>query len=243
MASPAAVLSILVKANTRDATVGLARVNQQLEATEKRSGRTVKAVGKAARATALIGGAAVAGGMIYATRKAADFEQQMSNLGAVSDASARQMDRFRRQAIKAGQDTKFSAMEAAAAQTELAKGGLSVRQIMRGGLNSALALAAAGEMDLAEAAETTVNAMKLFGLAGPGLDEGRGRLGDGGEQDDRGRQRLRLLSQSRRFSGQSGRALVRGDHGGARGARGGRHPRLGRRYVDEGDADAARRTD
>ena len=67
---------------------------------------------------------------------------------------------------KAGADTKFSALEAAAAQTELAKGGLSVRQIMRGGLRSALALAAAGEMDLAEAAEATVNAMKLFGLRG-----------------------------------------------------------------------------
>ena len=48
----------------------------------------------------------------------------------------------------------------------MAKGGLSVAQIMRGGLRSALALAAAGEMDLADAAEATVNAIKLFGLRG-----------------------------------------------------------------------------
>jgi TP901 family phage tail tape measure protein len=37
---------------------------------------------------------------------------------------------------------------------------------MKGGLKSALELAAAGEMDLADAANTTVNAMRLFGLHG-----------------------------------------------------------------------------
>ena len=86
--------------------------------------------------------------------------------GAVSEATGRQMERLRKQAMKAGADTKFSALEAAKAQTELAKGGLRVKQILDGGLNSSLALAAAGEMELAEAAEATVNAMKLFGLRG-----------------------------------------------------------------------------
>src|SRR5690606_11329553 len=72
---------------------------------------------------------------------AADFEQQISALGSVADATGRQMEQLRQQAIRAGADTKFSALEAAAAQTELAKGGLSVAQIMKGGLRSALALA------------------------------------------------------------------------------------------------------
>ena len=99
-------------------------------------------------------------------KKAADFEQQLDSLGSVSNATGRQMDRLRKQAMKAGADTKFSALEAAKAQTELAKGGLSVAQIMNGGLRSSLSLAAAGELELAEAAATTANAMNLFGLKG-----------------------------------------------------------------------------
>jgi TP901 family phage tail tape measure protein len=166
MAAPAAILSILVNANTGPAIQGLVRVNSQLQATDKASQKAAKSIGKIALAGAAIGGAAVVGGLAYATKKAADFEEQMSRLGAVADATDKQMERFRKQALKAGADTKFSALEAAAAQTELAKGGLSVQQIMRGGLRSALALAAAGEMELADAAEATVNAIKLFGLRG-----------------------------------------------------------------------------
>lgn len=113
-----------------------------------------------------IGAAGVAASLAYSVKKAADFEQQLSSLGAVADANAKSMERFRKQAIKAGQDTKYSALQAAQAQTELAKGGLSVQQILDGGLNSALALAAAGELDLADAAATTVRAMKLFKIPG-----------------------------------------------------------------------------
>jgi TP901 family phage tail tape measure protein len=166
MAAPAAVLSILVRANTGSATTGLIRVNQQLSRTEAHSKKVAHAIEGVAKGMALVGGAAVIGGLTYAVKKAADFEQQMSSLGSVTDATGRQMEQFRKQALKAGADTKFSALEAAKAQTELAKGGLSVKQIMKGGLKSALALAAAGEMDLADAASTTVNAMKLFGLRG-----------------------------------------------------------------------------
>jgi len=166
MAAPAAVLSILVKANTGGATSGLLRLNAQLGETNARSQNAAKAVSRLVRNVALIGAGGTVAGLGFAAKKAAEFEAQMSSLGAVAEANGRQMDRFRKQALKAGADTKFSALEAAEAQTELAKGGLKVRQIMRGGLNSALALAAAGEMDLADAAEATVNAMKLFGLRG-----------------------------------------------------------------------------
>lgn len=113
-----------------------------------------------------VGAAGVAGGLAYAIKKAADFEQQLSALGSVSGASAKQMDALKKSAISAGAATKFSALDAAKAQTELAKGGLSTTQILKGGLNSALALAAAGELDLADAAKTTVNAMKLFKIQG-----------------------------------------------------------------------------
>jgi len=162
MASPAAVLSILVTANTKQAMRNLAGVNSQLKSTDSAGRKALTSVKQFAKGASV----ATAAGLGYAVKKAADFEQQLDSLGAVSDATGKQMNRLRKQAMKAGADTKFSALEAAQAQTELAKGGLSVSQIMKGGLRSSLALAAAGEMDLAQAAEATVNAMKLFGLRG-----------------------------------------------------------------------------
>src|SRR4051812_15620253 len=148
MASQAAVLSILIRANTGAATTGILRVNQSLAATEKSASHAEQSTNKAFQSMArgankavdafalvskalVIGGtASVAGGLAYSVKKAADFEQQLSSLGAVADATGRQMGQLRKQALKAGADTKFSALEAAQAQTELAKGGLSVAQIM-----------------------------------------------------------------------------------------------------------------
>ncbi|HTE63750.1 MAG TPA: phage tail tape measure protein, partial [Solirubrobacteraceae bacterium] len=124
------------------------------------------ALTRAATASVKVGAVGVAGAFVYSLKKASDFEGQLSSLDSVANATGNQMERFRKQALKAGADTKFSALEAAEAQTELAKGGLAVSQIMRGGLKSALALAAAGELELGQAAATTVNAMKLFGLRG-----------------------------------------------------------------------------
>jgi TP901 family phage tail tape measure protein len=138
---------------------------KSLDSAGKKSSTALHAIGKAALVTSVAVGAAAVG-VGFMVKKAADFEQQISTLGAVTNASGRQMEQFRRQAIKAGADTKFSALQAAQAQTELAKGGLSVQQIMGGGLKAALALAAAGDLELADAATFTVNAMKLFGLHG-----------------------------------------------------------------------------
>lgn len=96
----------------------------------------------------------------------AQFEKQMSTNAAVSEANRRQMALLEKQSIKLGKATFYSANEVAEAQAELIKGGLSLQQVLGGGLPAALSLAEAGQLDLATAAETTVNAMKLFGLEG-----------------------------------------------------------------------------
>ncbi len=158
----AAILNVLVMANTNQATRSLLRFQTTMQATESASNKALGAVKTFAKVSAIGAGA----GLAFAVKKAADFESQLDSLGAVTEASGRQMEQFRKQAMKAGADTKFSALDAAVAQTELAKGGLRVGQIMRGGLRSALALAAAGELDLGEAAATTANALNLFGLSG-----------------------------------------------------------------------------
>jgi TP901 family phage tail tape measure protein len=62
------------------------------------------------------------------------------------------MGQLRDAAIKAGADTQYSATEAADAITEMAKAGVSAKDIMGGGLKGALSLAAAGQLDVADAA-------------------------------------------------------------------------------------------
>ena len=176
MASTAAVLNIMVAANTAPASAQLTALQGQLARTTAQAnsasgavggglakGSKIGAVGMVALGAAALGAGKFLSGAVKVT---IDFEQKMSSLRATTKASAKDMKSLERQAMSMGKATVFSATEAAQAQIELAKGGLSVSQILSGGLKSALALAAAGELDLASAASTTVNVMKLFGIEG-----------------------------------------------------------------------------
>jgi TP901 family phage tail tape measure protein len=97
---------------------------------------------------------------------AARFDKQMSEVAAVSGATASEMERLRKSALQAGKDTAFSATEAAKAEAELAKAGLSSSQILGGALTGSLDLAAAGTLDLADAAEIAAKTMNMFQLQG-----------------------------------------------------------------------------
>lgn len=119
---------------------------------------------------ALLGfGAAVVAGVGLAIAKYAEFDKAMSEVRAATHASAGDMSQLREAAVKAGADTSFSAKEAADAITELAKAGVSTKDILGGGLSGALSLAAAGSMDVANAAELAATAMTQFKLQGTQL--------------------------------------------------------------------------
>lgn len=105
--------------------------------------------------------AAAVGGVVVTYAK---YEQQLSRVRAVSGATEDEMKALSAAALQAGKDTVFSASEAAAAETELAKVGMSAAEIIGGSLRGALDLAAAGGLDLATAAETAGKTMKTFGL-------------------------------------------------------------------------------
>ncbi len=99
-----------------------------------------------------------------ATKTAIDFESSMSRVsGALNDPSAN-MEELRQLALDMGADTVFSASEAGAAMEELAKGGLTAADIKGGALKTTMDLAAAGSLQLAEAANVTVQSMGAFGL-------------------------------------------------------------------------------
>lgn len=120
------------------------------------------AAGTAAKGGVLALGAAVAGSVAAAAR----FEKQMSAVQAVTKASEADMKRMADAAKRLGAESGLGATKTAKAIEELAKGGLTTAQILSGGLKGAIDLALAGQMDLGQAAETTANALNLFGLKG-----------------------------------------------------------------------------
>ncbi len=105
---------------------------------------------------------AIAGGLTYAVKQAATFEQGLSNIKAVSGATSDEMEQLKKLALDMGANTKYSATEAAQGIEELVKAGVSMDEIVNGGLKGALSLATAGGLELAEAAEIASTALNSF---------------------------------------------------------------------------------
>ncbi len=110
----------------------------------------------------------VVAGFGYAAKAAGDFETELNTFQAVSGATARQLEQVSSASKKLGADAKLpgaSAADAAVAMTELAKGGLSVKESMAAARGTLL-LAAAAETDNATAATIVADTLNAFGLAG-----------------------------------------------------------------------------
>jgi TP901 family phage tail tape measure protein len=147
---------------------GVARARKDVDGLNKNAKDSEKAWSQASKA-ALVGGLAIAGGFALAVNSAADFEQGLANIRAVSGATGDQMDAIRKKALQLGADTSFSAKEAAGAIEELAKAGVSLPDILNGAADATVALAAAGGIALPEAATIAANAMNQFALSAKDL--------------------------------------------------------------------------
>lgn len=111
-------------------------------------------------------GVGMVGLSAMAARSFAGFDKSMSKVKASGADAANNIDALRAAAVKAGADTMYSASDAADAITDLAKAGVSAKDILGGALSGSLALAASGEMDVKEAAEDMSTALSQFGLDG-----------------------------------------------------------------------------
>lgn len=105
----------------------------------------------------------LAGAGTAIVKLAGDFEAAMNRVGAASKASADQINEAREQALKLGQDTPFSAREAADAMEVLVKNGLDMTQVLGGATDASLALAGATGSDLAGAADVATDVLQSFG--------------------------------------------------------------------------------
>lgn len=147
---------------------GTKRAKADMTDLEKSSGRTSKGLTTIGKASMVAGGLLV-GAFAIAVKTSADFEKQISAVGAVSGATSEEMDKIRETALRIGKDTKFSASEAAVAMEELAKAGVSTTDILGGAADATVALAAAGGIELPQAATIASNAMNAFALSAQDL--------------------------------------------------------------------------
>jgi TP901 family phage tail tape measure protein len=160
-------IGVKLTADTSGYISGLARAGA---ATKDFTGQMDKAaktghLDKVADQAAKFGIAGVAAfGLVV--KSAADFDKQMSAVSAATHANTQDMAALRAAALQAGKDTQYSATEAAKGITELSKAGVSTADVLGGGLKGALSLAAAGQLDVGEAAETAASAMTQFKLSG-----------------------------------------------------------------------------
>lgn len=156
------VVSVKVKADVAGAVTGLRKVKASVDDLTKADlQKPKKAFDSLATKGALVGGL-VAVGIGKAISSFAEFDAAMSGVAANSGATGEALNALRETAIKLGSDTQFSATEAAQGINELAKAGVSTADIMNGGIKGALDLAAAGQIGVAEAAETTASALNQF---------------------------------------------------------------------------------
>jgi TP901 family phage tail tape measure protein len=94
---------------------------------------------------------------------AANFETGMNRVGVVSRATAAEVEQMSAVARELGATTQFSATQAADAMSFLAMAGFNANETMAA-LPGTLDLAAAGQMDLARAADISSNILTGFNL-------------------------------------------------------------------------------
>lgn len=101
--------------------------------------------------------------MIESSNIAKEFEHEMSKVGAVSNATAKEMQLLTAENIRLGEETIFTTREVAQANFALAKSGLTVAEQI-GALPPLLDYAAAGNLGMAEAAQIAADSMRQLNV-------------------------------------------------------------------------------
>lgn len=99
-----------------------------------------------------------------AVTAAAEFERKLDFFGAVSNATAAQMEAVQEEVLQVGKDTIYSAGQIADAVVELGKAGVSAEQIAGGVARAVANLGAAADIPLDQAAIIVTAALQTFKL-------------------------------------------------------------------------------
>lgn len=140
------------------------KLSSPLKKIEGRIGSFAKTAIKRFTAVAAAGALLVGGlGLRDTMATFMDFEQGLSNVQAVSQATAEEMAILRDEAKRLGAETAWSAVEVTEAETLLSQAGFSVQETVAA-LPGLLDLASAGGLDLAAATDIAAGTLRAFGL-------------------------------------------------------------------------------
>lgn len=141
---------------------------KQLELQQERLNKVMTAKGNLKNAA--MGFTGLALGIYAASRPlvgmintAADFEETMSRVGAITRATSTEMEQLTAEAKRLGRVTPFTARQSAEAMTYLGMAGWETSQILKG-MPGLLNLALAGKTDLARTADIVSDDLTAFGL-------------------------------------------------------------------------------
>ncbi|MDW0113760.1 phage tail tape measure protein [Sporosarcina saromensis] len=112
---------------------------------------------------ALIVGGAVIAGIGSSVKVAADFEQSMARVNAISGATEEEFAQLEKTARKLGASTQYSASEAAEGMSYLAMAGFNVNETIAA-MPGVLNLAAAAQVGLGSSADIVSNILSGFGM-------------------------------------------------------------------------------
>ncbi|MGB0683408.1 MAG: phage tail tape measure protein [Magnetovibrionaceae bacterium] len=149
---------------------GVKRAVKQVIDAGKEAAKSMEGIGNAAKKVQDVGKEAflkvtapIAGFGALSLRTAGNFQAAMNRVGVLTDATKERLARLMAQAKGLGATTQFSASQAANAMGFLAMAGFGVEQIM-GSMPGTLELAAAAQMELAQAADIVSNVLTGYGF-------------------------------------------------------------------------------
>jgi hypothetical protein len=159
-------LWINIKANTKSLQRGVGGAKNSLAAFGKFM-MNPAVLGIAVLTVAIVAwvklGKAIVSGLKSAVQESMKFNQSMAKVGAVTMSTGKDFDLMRKKALELGRTSVFTADQVAGGQLALAKAGLTSSEVNET-IEATAHLAAAADMDLAEASGVVVNAMRAFNL-------------------------------------------------------------------------------
>ena len=151
---------VTIGANTAPLAAGLTQAQGMVTKSAATMTKKLAGIGKGMT----IAGALIVAGLGMAIKTAAKFEQSMANTASVAGATAEELKKLSDYARIMGEQSVYSASQAADGMYYLASAGMNTNEIM-GALEGTLALAAATASDLAYTSESVAATLSQYGFA------------------------------------------------------------------------------
>ena len=149
-----------------DAQTALGGVTKAAQNTQKASTISMQKMASSAQSAGMAMTLGITVPLVAAGKQAIkagmQFQQGMANIQAVTDATSEEMGKFSGLVKEMASTTPYGISDVTKAIEDLSKAGLTTSQILEGGLYGALTLAAAGEIELEEAANLAARALITF---------------------------------------------------------------------------------